>query len=599
MEERIEKIIRDVFTPPDNEGESKVVGLKEAISKHLKPGMSIYFPFTTVRGPYSAVYEITRQYYGKDPKFEVLSMDVGGPFLALYATGLIKKTITSFLANPYYYPAPCVIYQKALEEGSELEHCSLFTFTERTRAGAMGLPYMPTKSIIGSTMAEEHKDTVKIVDDPFGSDQKLALVKAIVPDIAVVHGWAADEYGNTIVLPPYGDGYYGALGSKNGVLVTVEKIVSTEFIRRYAAFVKIPGYLVKTVTRVPFGAHPGGMYNAGLAEFEGYLEDYDYYAMVQKASKDPEQLEQWIKGWILDCPDHDAYLNKLGTEKIQYLKGRAHPDSWQYELNRLSASVEEDRPFNQLEILIAAASRKLIEKVKTKGHKTVIAGAGLAFLSAGLSKYKLQELKHDVEMVVEMGLYGLSPKPAEPFIVSHIHFSTCKMLTGADTMMGILVGGANNKCIGMLGTAQIDKHGNINTSRIDGKHLIGSGGSNDICSAASEVIAVIIQSPGRVVEKVDYITSPGAKVSCLVTNLGVFEKIDGNDYFSLTSYFPDEGRSPEQIIENIKALCGWKLEVSPNIAEALPPTPEELQITRLLDPQGYHIGKQLAARLKK
>lgn len=598
MQEEIERVLADVFTPPHNEGPSKLVSLQEAVASHVKPGMALYFPFTITRGPYCSVYEITRQFWGKPVKFDLLSPDIGGPFVALFAGGMVRKVITSFLASPYYYPAPCPVYQKAIKDGVEIEHCSLFTFAERTRAGAMGLPFLPTRSLIGSTMAEENRDTVQIVEDPFGSKQKLALVKAIVPDLAIVHGWAADEYGNTIVLPPYGDGYYGALGARNGVVVTVEKVVSTDFIRKYSAFVKIPGHMVRSVSRVPLGAHPAGMYDGGLADFEGYLEDYDYYAMLHRAGKDPKKFQQWLDEWVLGCPDHEAYLRKLGSERIQFLKGRANPDSWRFELNCLSGSLSGDRPFNQLEMLIAAAARKLAEKAEQKDYKTLIAGAGLALLAGGLARYMLQEKQRDVEMLVETGLYGVCPRPAEPFLISHLHFPTCKILTDISTQLGIFMGGANSRCLGMLGAAQVDKWGNVNTTRIGGTHIIGSGGSNDISSAAREAVVLAIQTPGRVVERVEYITSPGKNVTALVTNLGVFEKLDGRDCLVLTGYFPDERLTPRQRIENIKANTGWDLEVSPRVAEVPAPTPHELLIIRLLDPAGYHIGKQIESRLK-
>jgi len=599
MQKRIEEILNEVFVPPRNDSPSKLMDLKKAISKYVKPGMSLYFPFTQVRGPYAASNEIVRQFWGGKPDFEIICLDVCGPLMAFFAGGMVRKVVTSLLANPYYYPAPCKVYQKAVKEGVELENCSLFTFTERIRAGAMGLPFAPTKSLINSTMQEEHGDSIQVIEDPFGSKQKLSLVKALVPDFAVVHAWAADEYGNTIITPPYGDGYYGAMSSRKATIVTAERIVSTDFIRKYAAYVKIPGYMVSAVCKVPFGAHPSGMYNAGSTEFEGYLEDYDFFADAHKAGIDSQKARQWVKEWILDCSDHDAYLRKLGTDRIQILKGRAHRDSWQYELNRLTDSLDLDREYNVLEMLIAAASRKLIDKAEKNDYKTLIAGAGLSFLSAGLAVYVLQGKQQVVEMMVEMGMIGFSPKPAEPFIVSHLHLPTCKMLTDIDTTMGIFMGGANNKCIGMLGAAQIDKYGNINTSRIGDTHLLGSGGSNGICSAAREVVALAIQSPGRVVGKVDYVTSPGDKVTTLITNLGVFEKLGENNYFTLTGYFPDPELSPQQRIEKIKANCGWDLEVSPEVAEVSPPTLKELHVTRLLDPQGYHIGKEIASRLNK
>ena len=85
------------------------------------------------------------------------------------------------------------------------------------------------------------------------------MIKRFNPDVALYHGWAADAAGNTIIAPYGDDREWGAKAATAGVIVTVEKIVSTDFIREHAHMVKIPAYMVDAVCLAPFGAHPRAM----------------------------------------------------------------------------------------------------------------------------------------------------------------------------------------------------------------------------------------------------------------------------------------------------------------------------------------------------
>lgn len=595
MRKELEEILDKKFTLPMEEGESKLCDLNDAVAKQVKPGMLLYFPFSQIRVPSAPIYEITRQFWGQKGDFVIACLASNYPLSILIHGGLVKKVISGACGDPYYYPAPSKIYQRAFKaNGVEIENCSLLTYTQRMQAGAMGLPFMPSKSLIGSSIYEEDKDNIQIIDDPFGSGQKLSLVKAIQPDLAIVHALAADSYGNAIYPPPLGDNLYGALGSKGGVLLTVDKIVSTEFIRGYSHFVKLPGYLVNSVSEVPMGAHPGGIHNPGIKGLCGYAEDYDFYDEVHNASEDPDRLDDWIKEWILDCKDHNAYLRKLGHKRIRFLKGKAHSDSWRYELEDVSDSLDSDGDYNPIEMMIVTASRKLVEKARQNNYRIILAGGGMSYLTAAMATYALREEKYEIDMMVETGLLGVLARPGEPHLLSHLAFATCKMLADVDTMMGIFMGGASSRCIGSLAAAEIDKNGSINTTRDVARDIfiMGSGGSNDICSAAREVVTTIRQSRSRFLDKVSYVTSPGSKVKTIVSTLGVFEKLGEDEEFSLTGYFPSPKLlTRDESVSNIKEHCGWDLKVSPNVAEVSPPTAEELRTLRLLDAHRYNIGK--------
>ncbi|GAH79115.1 unnamed protein product, partial [marine sediment metagenome] len=165
-------------------------------------------------------------------------------------------------------------------------------------------------------------------NDPFNQGEKIGLMKALNPDIALIHGFAADRCGNTIMTYPLGPDAFGAWAAKSGVIVSAERIVTTEYIRRHSHLVRVPSYLVRAVCEVPYGAHPGGMTSFGLPEFEHYFPDYEFTIEVREASRSEEKFLRWIQDWILDCKDHNDYLSKLGKDRLLYLKGKADSDAW-------------------------------------------------------------------------------------------------------------------------------------------------------------------------------------------------------------------------------------------------------------------------------
>jgi acyl CoA:acetate/3-ketoacid CoA transferase beta subunit len=382
------------------------------------------------------------------------------------------------------------------------------------------------------------------------------------------------------------------MASKQGILLTVEKLVSTDFIKKYSHFVVLPGHLVKSVSVVPFGAHPHGMSNLGLKEFDSYEQDYDFINDFQEATKRADPHHRWIKEWILDCKGQEHYLQKLGHKRILFLKGKADEDSWIHELRSLENDISCSKQYNPVEMMTIVTSRVLVEKVRKENYQVILSGAGSANLAAWIGYYKLKEKGYYVNLAAEMGFLGYAPRPVDPFIFSFKNLPSCKMLTDVVNTLGVFVGGRYNRSIGSLGAGQIDKYANINSTKISKKiYLTGSGGSNDVSSSAAEVVVSIEQSPKRFVETIPYITSPGNKVKKVVSTMGIFEKSGDNQELMLTQYFPDPSIShPREIVEKIRQNCGWPLKVSRKLNSVTPPSRKELEILRLFDPRGYFIG---------
>jgi glutaconate CoA-transferase subunit B len=175
--------------------------------------------------------------------------------------------------------------------------------------------------------------------------------------------------------------------------------------------------------------------------------------------------------------------------------------------------------------------------------------------------------------------------------------------TGMPNVMALLAQGA--VALGFIGGAQVDRYGNINTSYIgDPSHpetkLPGSGGACDIASLARRTVIIMEHSPRRLVERVDYITSPGygragdwrqqvglarGGPSAIITTLAVLSFDPESSEARLASYHP--GTSPDAV----RAATGWQLLSSPAVAETAPPTAEELAIIRRYDPKGFWTGR--------
>jgi acyl CoA:acetate/3-ketoacid CoA transferase beta subunit len=431
----------------------------------------------------------------------------------------------------------------------------------------------------------------QVIDDPFGQASGLCAVRALNPDIAIVHGQAADKYGNTILMPPRGEDIYGVFGSLKGVIVTVEKIVSTDYIRRHSHLVKLPGFLVKSVSEAPMGAHPSGMNTQGLPEIEGYCEDIPFYVEAREAARDVQAFNSWIKKWILDCEDHDAYLRTLGSERVHVLKGRSHPNAWWYDLNGKIPEIANRKPVtSRLERAVLAASDIMRNKALNEDCKLILVGAGLASLAGWVAIYGLKEQGVDAELVSELGFMGFAPRPGEPFLFNLSNIPTCKQLDGIFTVLGMMVPNDKSNCLAALSAAQVDKFGNLNTTEIPEKKIImtGSGGANDVMSAAKEVLIVMPQSRDRFVEKLPFITSPGARAKTLVSTLGVFEKLGNEGEFTLTAYFEDQ--LPEQqdlAVREIREQCGWDLKVADNPKRFPHPNETDLITLRMFDPDRY------------
>lgn len=573
---------------PDKPGpslQSKITPLDEAVRRHISPGMKINFSGR----PSAAVYELCRHFRGSRPGFEFISSNLASNMLPLVHLKLLKKAVVSFAGDGYPTPGPSPVIVRALERGElEIENWTMLTLCQRLLAGALGVPFITTRSMIGSSLGAEVPGAFRELEDPFGGREVAGLVKACNPDISLVHVWAADAAGNCLVFPPYGENVYGVLAAREGAIVTAEHIVDTDFIRRYANLGRIPAEKVLAVSHVPYGAHPSGMYARNISQFEPYGNDYAFWSEHRKAQASEEDYDRWIRQWILDLRDHKAYIDKLGAKRIGEIHFAATPESW-----RKRPAVSQNclsRPLGDIERMIIQAAREIAERIDRNGYRTVLCGIGQATLAAILARHALQRHGREFALMAEMGFYNYDPRPADPYVFNFSNIPTATMLCDIFDILGIYMGGASNRCMGVIGAAQIDRKGNVNSVLINGKFIVGSGGANDIASSARETLVVARQKKGAFIGQVEHVTCPGKRIRCVITTKGRFEKNE-RDELILTGYWADAGIGEEAAVRGIRELVDWPLEIGPSPERLDIPDNDELMLLRSYDPERFFLGK--------
>ena len=178
----------------------------------------------------------------------------------------------------------------------------------RYRAGAMGVPFLPTLTMLGSDLMDV--GSAKTMVCPF-TGETLCLIPALFPDVAVLHVHRADRLGNCQI-----DGYPHmdsdiALAATT-VLVTAEEIVPEDEIRRQPDRTAIPGFAVDAVVEVPYGAFPHecyGLYDADFNHFDEYV--------AQGSSQGTQGVRNYLDRYVYGTAGHEDYLALFGAETLE------------------------------------------------------------------------------------------------------------------------------------------------------------------------------------------------------------------------------------------------------------------------------------------
>lgn len=293
---------------------AQVMTSKEAVQKFVKDGQLLCFGGFTHGIPFAIGHEMIRQHKRH------LAVCKETPDLIvdqLLAAGCVDKLMFSWAGNPGV--GSLHAFRRAIEHqvpsAITIEEYTHFITGTRYLAGACGLPFMPvTGSVLASDLAK-YCDVFKIVDCPF-TGKKICLVKAINPDVAVIHGQRADRGGNTQMWGIVGSNREIAMASER-VIVTVEEIVDSEIVRRDPNRTVIPGFHVDAVIEEPWGAHPS--YSQGY-----YDRDNRYYIDYEQTTRTREEHDKFLQEWVFSVSDRKEYLKHLGTERMVSLKTKSY-----------------------------------------------------------------------------------------------------------------------------------------------------------------------------------------------------------------------------------------------------------------------------------
>jgi acyl CoA:acetate/3-ketoacid CoA transferase alpha subunit len=266
----------------------------------------------SVRAPMSLTREVIRQ-GRKDLRVcgqGVLELDL------LLAAGLVKKLDITYIGLEVYGIAPSL--RRAVESG-QVETCvewSNASITWRMKAAAMGVPFLPARSMLGTDMLKH--SSAKVVEDPF-TGIKVVLLPALVLDVAIIHVQRADKYGNCQLEGITGFAIEMSRASKR-LIISAEEIIPTEEIRKYPDRTVIPYFLVDAVVHAPFGSYPGEMAYLYGRDEEGIKEWVDM-------SSTEEGAKAYLDKYIHAVPDHAGYLNLIGEDRLkQAVKNRERRD---------------------------------------------------------------------------------------------------------------------------------------------------------------------------------------------------------------------------------------------------------------------------------
>ena len=571
----IDRVGSSAGTAGERVASDKVRSLRDAVSL-VEAGDEIHVFCGHSRWT-AAASELVRQWWGRDPQFTLNMLSLSSLGTLFFRGGLVRKVVTGYSGDVFPNFTPNRIFGDAYLSGEvEVEHWSFLAFSQRLEAAARGLPAMTTLSIAGSSMADN--DGFAAVASPFGSPSgPIGLVEAHAPDVALLHAPIADRQGNVAFHPPLLEGVWGALAARRGAIVTVERIVDD--IRPWSHLVKIPAHRTLAVVECPLGAHPGGLYGS-FTPAAPYGEDLEFWSEVRNASRG-DDFDEWIRRWVLDPADHDAYLDQLGAERVTSLRRRAEVSSWRDD--EAAYPPDLDAAANDWERAAVLGARVLADRLVAGSADAVLAGAGVANLATWLGVELAQARGSEVLLTAELGLWGYEPTPADPFVFNHRAFPSSTMIADSSEVLGMIVGGPGTRTFACLGAAQIDVLGNINSTVIPGRtFLVGSGGGNDVASAADEVVVVTTLTARRTCEQVPYVTSPGTRVSRLVTDHGVFAKGD-DGRFELVAL------ADGVEVADVAAVCGWELVVADDLGRLDPVTMDEVAVLRRWDPRGFFL----------
>ena len=312
---------------------SKVLPLSAAIAAHVRDGDSVCMNCQMEQMiPFAAGHEIIRQ-RKRDLRLIGPISDV--LFDQVIAAGCVREVVAAWVGNVMmgsaygfrraFENSPWSTYDPAADpnvpkpDRFRVFNLSNFTVSLALEAGAMGVPFLPTRSVQGSDIPKNNHFYYQLMS-PFANEQgereMLLAVRAIQPDVTIVHVQRADPEGNAHCWANLGI-LSEAVRAAKKVIVCAEEIVSRDTIASDPNRTVIPGFLATAVCEVPWGAHPSPV--------QGYYSrDNDYFREYHAATKTEEDFAHWAQQSVFAVKDRSEHMALFPPQRLDSLRVKTH-----------------------------------------------------------------------------------------------------------------------------------------------------------------------------------------------------------------------------------------------------------------------------------
>ena len=227
----------------------------------------------------------------------------------MMAAGAVERVVTAWMSIGLPWGVSKIMREHVESGKVAFEEWSHLALGLRFRAGAMGVPFLPSLTMLGSDLVPV--GGLKRVEDPY-TGQSLAAVPALFPDVALVHVQRADRFGNGQI-----DGYphmdADLCRAAATVVMTTEEIVSEEQTRRHPDRTVVPGFVVDALVHVPFGAFPHECYGLYEADFDHFEE---YTAAINRSGS--RAVADYLDRYVYAPASFTDYLELFGGERLAH-----------------------------------------------------------------------------------------------------------------------------------------------------------------------------------------------------------------------------------------------------------------------------------------
>jgi len=286
--------------------------MREAVAELIPDGSAVALGLQLEQMiPFAAGHEMIRQ---RKRDLRLIGPISDCLFDQLIGAGCVKDIVAAWVGNVMMGQA--YNFRREVETGRiRLFNMTNFAVALALQAGAMGVPFLPTRTAMGSDVPKGNHFFYQIIS-PFEPKETLYAVRAIVPDVTIVHVQRADPEGNAHCWGNFGVMQEAVRAAKKVIVVT-EELVAPETIASDPNRTVIPGFLVSAVVHEPFGAHPSPV--------QGYYSrDNEFFRTYHAETKTSDDFGRWRLKWVDGVQDRADFLRLLGVERAEKLRVKNH-----------------------------------------------------------------------------------------------------------------------------------------------------------------------------------------------------------------------------------------------------------------------------------